>query len=1447
MKNTFVKVLSMMMALMMVVGMFSMITVSAADCTHENVTKTVQTPSCGRIGYTKNVCDDCGEEWISDPKDKLSDQHDYSVVIDPQPATCEKPAQTKGMKCSVCGAVDPANKPSDVENSTALGHAFHKDVVVEADCDTDGYTTKMCVRCQFVDVPTATDENGVWDQVTNVVPAGHKFEHEVIDQPNASKCESGSIRATCVVCEYSYVIYETNTHNMVAIENNTDKPSRTGVYKDVPLIGTTCEFKYESGKYCTICGYSEMKDNTKSTHALEAVHGVTFEEGATIPAWYLGETIPGEKVTATLLDMSFNGKAFGAGTATHVEPTCTTTGYDIKYCTTCKDYKKIDLNEVACAVTGDKNSSYTVGAWIWIDADGNPVEAFEKDKTETDINKTKYHCEYLTRTTTCDECGEVVKFEEKAAQDHDYDWTVDGENNTKIQMGTVHTPKTCFVNGFTTETCEFCRLWEDYEPVVTVADTDIAAKAHTWSTTPTKYKSGFDCTNRSTWEDAVIYTCTYENCDVKDDPATTKVEQAEDPRDYSVAEGVTPKHDYEKKTQEATCVANAAYYNECKRCSFVPTGDHADVPKDAPAAGYNEKNHVVKTVADLALAGNNGDPLKTGAAATCTADQVNVYLCKCGVPVDVVVTAKLNHKDGTTSKEVLFTDLNYNGKFDSATEKNAAAFAGNCQEKAVAQGKYCELCKTITVKSVIGATNDAVHKDTNPTPIETVEPTCTTKGYDQKYYTCCGDILKVNFVDADPANHAYKYVPVQNQTCYATGVSAHYKCELCSKLFTEQNAEKGTTLAALVIAQNKDANGNLGHKWGTVIGRVEETCNNPGTKAHQICQNPNCGEYLIEGIADPVKPAYDKDDNEIAVSAALNIDAHGDFYMGFHADKAPTCDEEGYAYPKNADGTKKYCCSKCDIITVAKINVQLAALEAKENKTDAEKAKIDELEALKATLVILDHKNKVGKQFPGKYVDGEWVVINDCTKDTYVEYYCPDCKESWLDNFEVKDCEYHTYKTDKGAWIDQNPVFVWNTDKDDEKYDCMATKTAFYKCQHCDERTEGETTQIKKHTANIDGVAAEISFDCRTIDQFIGVSCIYCDKVVGESTAKHNPIKSVVEATCTTDGHCIYYCGNGCDFYVALDENGEEIENEYFPALKHIDTNLADGKNDGKVQIGHVDPDNVNGVDGYNKFSCGLCGATWTETVKASATSDIEVALNATNANGATDEFTDSSLVAMTVALKAADLINVWGAKLNLTYSENLTLEGYEFSDASGLIVNQSVVETEYTVRADEKGNLYNDYSTPNSLIITAFADFDENGKMADATINGEVALVTLYFRVQGYTAEGETTYVNVAGAEIVDSADRDIREGKGTKTLTIRNLMDYNNHGGVTLSDLLAANKILTGELTAEVNKEIVDVTYDVTLDVDKNGKIEAADLLHILNYINGSESYADIAALRA
>lgn len=1048
MKNTFVKVLSMMMALMMVVGAFSMITVSAAECAHANSSVVaVVEPNCVTAGFTRYLCADCGEEYIDDIK-AATGAH---IWVD-QPATeatCEEPAYTAHKKCANCPATKDKN---EIPGTKPSGHDYSKVKTVAATCTTDGYKINVCIACDAEDKGSKV--------ITE--PASHKLVYTVVSAPNAATCTSGTIRVTCSACDLAYDIAETNNHNWKDIKGATIDRSKDP-FKNVPNVGETCGFTYKNGKYCTICGATkDMVANDVAAHNLQSVSN---NDAA---SYYLGATIPANKVNADLLAMSWNGKAFGAGTATKLAATCDAKGYEIKFCTLCNKYVLTEIAKVACAVTGDKNSTSTTTGW----KTAAGVEVFASNVTVDAINKTAYHCQTLTKTTTCNNCSKVVKVETKAALAHDYDWTVK-VNNQDVQMGTVVTPKTCLQNGYTTYTCEFCA-----ETHVTVEATDIAKGAHTWSAAPTGYKPGFNCKDASTYEGAVIYTCTYENCDA-DNAATTAKEKATEARNYTVTGEA--KHDYVKKTQVATCIADAAYYNQCARCGFIAAFGHAEGPKDKPTAGFDAANHVV-TSKDQSQA---KQLLNTGAAATCTAGQVNRYLCACNTMVDVTVVPALGH-----NKNGVFTDLDRDGKLDN-NEKGAAAFAGNCKETAIKQGKYCTVCNTIVEASVIGAKVPTTHVSAG-VHVQTVAPTCSAKGYDQIYYNCCGAILNVNETNIVATNHKYKAVAQVNQTCYANGTKAHFVCEYCAKVFMAQDpATQVTDLNTLVIKQNTDAKGNAGHNWAISVGKTEETCATAGTKAHKICTNPNCGEYLIDGVA--VKPAYNKEDKEIAVSAALNIPAHGDTLQGWHTGVKPTCTTDGYTF--KGVYTTVYACSKCDKKVVAKTN------HAGTEKTT-----------------------------PVNYtVNG----VIDCTKPTYDLVSCTVCGATYFKNYKAAAKTAHEFKkNDKKVEIPDVPGTP----------DCTNAAQDLYCCQVCDYEEYRTGAAAIGHKINYNGVDIKVDFACNSADHknYKGLHCVNggCGLVLGvEDDFEHNYVSADFKAeTCTTDGHEAFdYCKD-CNKIKAGDE-----------------------------------------------------------------------------------------------------------------------------------------------------------------------------------------------------------------------------------------------------------------------------------------------------------------------
>ena len=1017
MKNTFVKVLSVVMALMMLVGTFSMIPVAAATCAHTNAhVEAVVEPTCVKAGFTRFHCDDCGEEFI-DNITAATGEHTW-VNKGATEATCDKLALSAHKECSVCGEIKDATVIAP-----ELEHVYTVTVVHEATCTEDGYTVTACARCG------AEDE----DTVRDIVPASHEIVYTVETPANAATCTSGTIRVTCAKCnDVNYTINETNNHDWKDIKGATIDRNQAK-YKNIPVVGESCKDTYKNGKYCTICGATkDMVANDKNTHSLSDAN---FDNGI----------IDADEVTAELLALSWNGVAFGAGTATKLDPTCTAKGYQLKYCSICEEYMVTEIAKLACAVTGDKNSKSTVGPWV--NADG--VERFNKDKKADDIKKSAYHYEDLTRTTTCDACGEVVKTETYTGTAHDYDWTKD-----KKQMGTVVTPKTCLVNGYTTYTCEYCA-----ETHKTVEATDVAKGEHTWSANPTKYADTFDCKDKATWTNACTYTCTYENCDTAKGATKTA--------DYNGKQ----EHDYEKKTVDATCIADAYYYNECKRCGTIGTGNEA--PKDKPTAGFNATNHVVNTkdqTQALKL-------LKEGDAATCTNAKINKYLCACNEIIDVTVEAQKAH-----NKNGVFTDKNHNGKVD-ADEINAAAVTATCQTKEVKQGKYCTVCNTVTETSKVGNTNANNHA-VEGVFVKTVAPTCSAKGYDQFYFDCCGGIKNVNETNKVEANHKYKEVKGTPASCYAAGTKDHFVCELCNKLFLAQDnvAKKESDL---VIKQYTDGK-NPGHKWGSEIKKVEETCDSDGTKAHKICQNPDCGAYLIDGKAVHDDPAT-KNVNEIA--EALKIAAHGTEYQGWHTGKAPTCTEGGYYFKDATDYSTVYACSKCEKHTVGKTNHA-------------------------GTRVTTS-------------VNAKGTADYDCTKPTWTLVECTACGDTYFEDYQAAKNTAHNLDRNGDKKIDVKDAIAVGIPT------CTEDAEDLYQCKDCGANGYTEYRPGKAatgHKINYNGVDIKVDFACNSADHknYKGFACVNgCAQVLG-TDVEHEKVSAEYKApTCTETGHEAFdYCKN---------------------------------------------------------------------------------------------------------------------------------------------------------------------------------------------------------------------------------------------------------------------------------------------------------------------------------
>ena len=105
MKNMFIKVLSVVMALTMIMGAFGTIAL-ADECDHE-YGKTEVEPTCITDGYIINTCNKCGKSFNEKGKDKLTTCDEDTIIWDTEgsDATCIDPAYTENGTCSICGKI----------------------------------------------------------------------------------------------------------------------------------------------------------------------------------------------------------------------------------------------------------------------------------------------------------------------------------------------------------------------------------------------------------------------------------------------------------------------------------------------------------------------------------------------------------------------------------------------------------------------------------------------------------------------------------------------------------------------------------------------------------------------------------------------------------------------------------------------------------------------------------------------------------------------------------------------------------------------------------------------------------------------------------------------------------------------------------------------------------------------------------------------------------------------------------------------------------------------------------------------------------------------------------------------------------------------------------------------------------------------------------------------
>ncbi len=138
-----------------------------------------------------------------------------------------------------------------------------------------------------------------------------------------------------------------------------------------------------------------------------------------------------------------------------------------------------------------------------------------------------------------------------------------------------------------------------------------------------------------------------------------------------------------------------------------------------------------------------------------------------------------------------------------------------------------------TASAVFTCTDDDGHTQTVPATVTdevTTEPTCDKEGL--RTYTA-----KVTFEGKDYTDTKTEPVPAKGHTltavaevpatCETAGVKAHWKCEVCGKLFSDAEGKTETTLEKLAIPATGHAYGEPVWKWNDdFTASVTFTCGN---------------------------------------------------------------------------------------------------------------------------------------------------------------------------------------------------------------------------------------------------------------------------------------------------------------------------------------------------------------------------------------------------------------------------------------------------------------------------------------------------------------------------------------------------------------------------------------------------------------------------------------------
>ncbi len=1175
MKKTMMKLLSVVMALMMLFGSFSVLTY-AVPHEHDKTTKgETVAPRCNAYGYTLYTCS-CGETWATDIVAKTEGTHSdaigKTVDVPAKAPTCEEDGMSAGKACIWCGTIlEGGEKTGD-----KLGHQ-EKWVLVAEDCNEPERIVFKCIN-EGCDKEDASSAIYLDDETTN----GHDFKYVITKDPKCTLVPSilgtlervadgrlvtgytletanGEAKYECADCGITYtgIVVEWHSHSFAKRDN--------GKQDDCYNFRSTWEECLECGLVKTN-SYTYVDVIKHDFSVAGNVAATCYSEGHE----KCGREGCGYEATLPKLDHKMD----------RVTTPATCLSYGTVYCSNlgCTHFEYINpLDHVMGTVSnGDVAATcHSAGK----DYCANGCGYFLNTAANESLHNRQYVCpactgvctdcthagrEYKCQNTGCTVTAPAVSTEHAYSAQKYYTYYRSGLEVTGLYDGTI---KFCDdVNLFvycTNAGCE-CGKAEGHitgDPVngthinlVFVDETEYIA--------PTCTDDGYvmlNCTECLQGHIKLVGQAAVDFFKAE----ITRLTAAK--ADTSLAAAVVTDIDTliaRYNTFVDNTLANyrpllaLGHNSEADATKVVGPNDEVDREATCSLEGYKQKlicgrsgcQHVIKEAQVLPKVGGKDGVHKTAAgadafsviatyAATCSTPEITYKKCsECGYvayePDDSAFKFnKFNHV-----KYVIGSDYKLI-RTETDIFTNVAAVAVECGKKdGNIAYKVCNECHEVVS---IGEGSDLqTEVDTNNNGIRDAE-----KDKEDILFTLADTII-------DKA-HQFEDVAAKTETCTEDGWEAYKKdCTRCG--------EASPTTKKVIYAH--------GEKFAVTIDPADAyapECTKPGVAAGRYCAKCATKDYTTSTAAWTYVEEPDLENPTSAYPWYIAGTGHGanQPYMKTlgAVELARVTIVEGECV-KTSYGVR-YCSYCLD----------------------------DNYDVL--TDILLGRCDDAGK----KVASGAWTIIN------YVEPVYHVYPEA-------------VYETDAAKGIYKNVTENFTAPNFDK---CATDKTYSVACKNCDAAKVVKTEAAEGHYYNKGGVKTIISIKCTEIDAHNGVACVECGKRVGtDITAKHDIIRVVEYAGCLPgeegrefwackDCEARYFIDDTDPFATPVDPETTGDDPAYVTLVPVTGHDFYKFSTDDKGELLFQAP--TLEADGYVARECTKCGTVTTILPKLVPTLNIEV------------------------------------------------------------------------------------------------------------------------------------------------------------------------------------------------------------------------------------------------